>query len=170
MIRRIALAAVMAALCAALVVPASAFTRRQAICVKGARVRAKDSASQCKTAAQTQLANDLTACLDNSGCVSGCLTTQATCVSNTQQDPNDPTMGSKPCIAKCKVTNATDSAACSTDPDPVGCVAKTQLALFVCNQACAAAAEPALIDCNGNFNDCLQTCAGPDTTTTTTLP
>lgn len=171
MIRRIALAAVTGALCAALVVPASAFTRRQAICVKGARTRAKQSLLACKTDVQTKLNEDLSACLnDTDGCVAGpatltspggCITVQATCQAAAKAK-------AAPCLTQCKTDNS--NVDCSTAADPIACTANAQLTLFTCNQACQAAIEPDIITCNGNFNDCLQTCSNPDTTTTTTLP
>lgn len=176
MIRRIALGAVAGALCAALVAtPAGAFTRRQAICVKGARARAKLSLASCKTDVQTKLSEDLSACLnDTNGCVArpagsngpgdpgGCITVQAACQAGAKANGAD-------CVTKCKTDNS--NVDCSTDPDPIGCTAKAQLTLFTCNQGCQATyVEPGIITCNGNFNDCLQTCSNPDTTTTTTLP
>jgi hypothetical protein len=172
MIRRIAVAAVTGALCAALVVPASAFTRRQAICVKGARTRAKQSLLANKIDVQNKLNEDLSACLnDTDGCVAGpatatspggCITVQAACQAAAKANGAD-------CLAKCKTDNS--NVDCSTDPDPIGCTAKAQLTLFTCNQTCQATLiEPGIIDCNGAFNDCLQTCSNPDTTTTTTLP
>ena len=156
MIRRIALAAVTGVLCAALVADtASAFTRLEAICVKGARARAKNSIRDCRNAAADKLATDLQACLnDTTGCVGQCLTDQAAC-----QALQKPT--SDACRAGCKADNAANTNTCGDAADPIKCVADAQFTLFTCNQGCAAQIQPALIDCNGTFNDCLQGCSNP---------
>jgi hypothetical protein len=156
MIRRIALAAVTGALCATLLVDtASAYTRREAICVKGARSRAKLAIRDCRDQAADKLATDLSACLnDTNGCVSGCISDQATC-----QALQKPTLDT--CRNGCKADNALANDNCGNAADPVKCVADAQFVLFTCNQGCAASVQPALIECNGLFNDCLQGCSNP---------
>jgi hypothetical protein len=156
MIRRIALAAVMGAFCAALVADsASAFTRREAICVKGARSRAKLAIRDCRDQATDKLQTDLSACLnDSTNCVGDCLAAQAAC--QALQKP-----GVDACRDGCKADNALANDNCGLAADPVQCVADAQFVLFTCNQGCAAAAQPALIECNGTFNDCLQGCSNP---------
>jgi hypothetical protein len=156
MIRRIALAAVMGAFCAALLADsASAFSRRQAICVKGARSRAKLAIKDCRDDAASKLATDLSACLnDSTGCVTDCIAAQAAC-----QALQKPALDT--CRDGCKADNALTNDGCGDAPDPVKCVADAQFVLFTCNQGCAAAVQPALIECNGSFNDCLQFCSNP---------
>src|SRR5262249_49604925 len=93
---------------------------------------------------------------DTNGCVLGCVDDQSLC----QKTPNatltacrtDPVTG-------CKKANSDAVTACADDPDPIGCVDKAQLQLFLCNQACVAQVQSPLIACNRNFNDCLQTCS-----------
>jgi hypothetical protein len=156
MIRRITLAAVIGGLCAALVADsASAFTRREAICVKGARSRAKLLIRDCRDQASDKLQTDLSACLnDSTNCVGDCLAQQAAC-----QALQKPALDT--CREGCKADNAEANDGCSLAQDPVKCVADAQFVLFVCNQGCAAASQPALIECNGAFNDCLQGCSNP---------
>ena len=168
MIRRFALAAVTALVCTALVADvAGAFTRREAICVKAARSRARQSLIDARTASQTTLTNDLQACFgDTTGCVSGCLATQAAnqkpykdAITACQNDQCS--AGTDPTKCACKKSNAAATSACGTAADPVACVAQAQLALFVCNQACVAQQEAGIIDVNGTFSDCLQGCSNP---------
>jgi hypothetical protein len=156
MIRRIALAAVTGALCAALLVDtASAVTRREAICIKGARSRAKLAIRDSRDQAAAKLATDLSACLnDTTGCVGDCLANQAAC-----QALQKPALDT--CRTGCKADNALATDNCGNAPDPVKCVADAQFVLFTCNQGCAAQVQPALIECNGTFNDCLQGCSNP---------
>ena len=60
MIRRFALAALMAVVCTALVADvAAALTRLEAICVKGSRARARKTVLDCRSAAQTTLSAHL---------------------------------------------------------------------------------------------------------------
>jgi hypothetical protein len=160
MIRRFALAALMAVVCTAFVADvAGAFTRAQAICVKGARTRAKSTILGARIAAATQLSTDLSVCLNDPGhCVSDCQAALAVC----QFPYTDPKVGSASiCRGDCKTKNLADNDACSkVDPDKqVGCVADAQFELFKCNQACQATVQPALIECSGVFNDCLQRCS-----------
>ncbi len=168
MIRRFALAAVTAVVCTALVADvAGAFTRREAICVKAARTRARSALIDCRTQATTSLSNDLQACFgDTTGCVSGCLATQAAkqqpykaaiTACQTDQCP----VGTDPTKCACKKNNAAATAACGNAADPVACVAQAQLNLFLCNQACVSYSEAGLIEVNGEFNDCLQGCSNP---------
>jgi hypothetical protein len=157
MTRRSAAAALLGALCiAALAETASAFTRREAICVRGARSRSRATIQSARDAARSQLQTDLKACLnDSSGCVGQCLAQQAACetgprtaIRNCQNDI-------------CRVQNATATDACRDAADPVACVAQAQLQLFLCNQDCTAQSQAALIECSGAFNDCLQGCSNP---------
>jgi hypothetical protein len=156
MIRRTALAAITGALCAMLLADtASAYTRREAICIKGARARAKTSLRDCRDQVADKLSSDLSACLnDSTGCVDRCLSDQATC-----QALQKPALDT--CRDGCKATQADATDQCGDAADPIKCVADAQFALFTCNQGCAAAAQPALIECNGAFNDCLQGCSNP---------
>jgi hypothetical protein len=157
MIRRFALAALTVAVCTAFVVDtAGAFTRAQAICVKAARSRAKTALSAARTAASDALATDLSVCLnDTSHCVSTCQAVLASC-----QEPFTGKAGSATlCRGDCKTQNLADNDACGNDPDPVKCVANAQYKLFTCNQGCQAAVQLDLINCSGDFNDCLQRCS-----------
>jgi len=157
MTRRNAVAALMGALCiAAIAETASAFTRREAICVRGARSRSKQAVIDARDAARTKLSTDLSACFnDSTNCVGGCLAEQ---VAN-QKGPND---AIKACqVDICKKQSADQTDACRDAADPVACVAQAQLTLFLCNQQCVAQNEAALIEANGVFNDCLQGCSNP---------
>ncbi len=157
MIRRFALAALTAVVCTAFVADqAGAFTRAQAICVKAARSRAKTALANARTQVATQLTTDLSACLnDQTMCVPQCQAALATC-----QDPYTGKNGSATaCRADCKTANLADNDACGNAADPVKCVADAQFKLFTCNQACQAAVQPGLIECNGEYNDCLQRCS-----------
>ena len=125
MIRRFALAAVTALVCTALVADvAGAFTRREAICVKAARSRARQSLIDARTASQTTLTNDLQACFgDTTGCVSGCLATQAA-----NQKPY------KDAITACQNDQ------CSAGTDPTKCACKKSgpaIGMLVGNTFCA---------------------------------
>jgi hypothetical protein len=157
MTRRTAVAALMGALCiAAIAETASAFTRREAICVRGARSRAKAAVSDARDKARTQLSTDLSACFgDGSGCVGNCLSEQA----RNQKGPNDAIKACQVDICKQQSLEQTD--ACRDAADPVACVAQAQLTLFLCNQQCVAQHEADLIEANGVFNDCLQGCSNP---------
>jgi len=165
MIRRIIVGALAGALCATLVVDtASAFTRREALCVKAARSRSKAAVLAARKAASDQLAADLRVCLnDGTGCVSTCIAEQSAC--QLRWTDKDPSTGQASafsvCKDGCKAANVSDVDACRDAVDPVQCVADAQLKLFTCNQACAAAVQPYLIECNGQFNDCLQGCSNP---------
>ena len=157
MIRRFALAALAAVVCSAFVADqAGAFTRAQAICVKAARSRAKNALSTARTQVASQLSTDLSVCLnDQTNCVPTCQAQLAAC-----QDPYTGKNGSATaCRADCKTANLADNDACGDAADPVKCVADAQFKLFTCNQACQAGVQPALIECTGNFNDCLQRCS-----------
>jgi len=157
MIRRFALAALTVAVCTAFVADtAGAFTRAQAICVKAARGRAKTALLNARTAASETLSSDLSVCLnDTTQCVSTCQAVLASC-----QEPFTGKAGSATvCRGDCKTANLADNNNCSNDPDPVKCVANAQFKLFTCNQACQAAVQPDLINCSGEFNDCLQRCS-----------
>jgi hypothetical protein len=163
MIRRFAMAAITGALCAALIADvASAFTRKEAICVKSARTRSKLALLAARDAARTQLSTDLETCFGGgAGCVSQCQADLDVCSGGVDGKPG-PTGDIRSCINdKCKVQNATDIDNCRDAADPVACVAQAQLALFLCNQGCAAASQAALIECNGVYNDCLQGCSNP---------
>jgi hypothetical protein len=156
MIRRIFVATVGAVALAALMADvAGAFTRLEAICIKGARTRSKTALKACRDDVTAKLRSDYEACLsDQSGCVGHCLDTQAGC-----QGLQKPLLDQ--CRAGCKADNATASNACGDAADPIKCVADAQYVLFTCNQGCAASIEPALITCNGTFSDCLQGCSNP---------
>lgn len=172
MIRRFALAALTAAVCTALVADvAGAFTRLEAICVKSARARARQSILSARTDAQTKLTTDLQVCFNDTGgnCVTGCLGKQAVdakvftdairACQNDQCQAGDPTG-----TCACKKQNVVASNACSDlakPTDQVACVANAQLALFQCNQACAGRYEAGIIEVNGQYNDCLQGCSNP---------
>jgi hypothetical protein len=157
MIRRFALAALTVAVCTAFVADtAGAFTRAQAICVKAARSRAKQTLLSARQAASDTLSTDLSVCLnDKTQCVSTCQAVQASC-----QEPFTGKAGSATlCRGVCKTTNLADNDACGNDPDPVKCVALAQYKLFTCGQACQAAVQLDLIGCSGDYNDCLQRCS-----------
>jgi hypothetical protein len=158
MIRRTTIAVAAGFVGAALLAPSAyAFTRAETICVKAARVRARTKISQCRSDAQTQQTSEIQTCLnDTSNCVIGCLADQSSC----QKAPNDILAACKTDpVTGCKKANSDAVTACGNDPDPIACVDKAQLQLFLCNQACAAQIEASLITCNGNFSDCLQTCS-----------
>ena len=165
MIRRMTVAALAGALCVTLVAaPASAFTRREALCVKAARLRARSALAAARKAATDQLTGDYRVCLnDDSGCVTGCIADQSSCQNKwTVEDPVTRAPADfAVCKSTCKDENLTDVDNCRDAFDPVKCVAAAQLKLFTCNQACSAAVQPYLIECNGTFNDCLQGCSNP---------
>jgi hypothetical protein len=156
MIRRIFVATVSAVALAALMADvAGAFSRLEAICIKGARTRSKTSLKACRDDVAFKLRTDYEACLsDSTGCVGNCLKDQATC-----QSLFKPSLDL--CRDGCKADNATASDLCGDAANPLKCVADAQYVLFTCNQACVAAIEPGIIDCNGTFNDCLQGCSNP---------
>jgi len=163
MTRRTAVAALMGALCIATIAEtASAFTRREAICVRAARSRSKAAIADAREKARTALTNDLSACFnDASGCVGRCLDEQA-------DNLTGPNNAIKECQASptiqppsCKSVSASQTDACRDAADPVACVAQAQLGLFICNQKCVALHEAAIIEANGVFNDCLQGCSNP---------
>lgn len=163
MIRRFATAALMGALCAALVADvAGAFTRREAICVKSARTRSKLALNAARDAARTQLTTDLQTCFGGgAGCVSSCQVDLDVCTGG-PDGKTGPKGDIRNCVTNvCKVQNAVDIDNCRDAADPVACVAQAQLKLFLCNQDCAAKSQAALIECNGQFNDCLQGCSNP---------
>jgi hypothetical protein len=158
MIRRTAIAVAAGFVGAALLAQSAyAFTRAETICVKGARTRARQKITTCRSDAQTQQTSEIQTCLnDTSNCVIGCLATQSSC----QKTPNDIATACKTDpVTGCKKANSDAVTACSSDPNPIACVDKAQLQLFLCNQACVAGVEAQLITCNGNFSDCLQTCS-----------
>ena len=157
MTRRTAVAAIMGALCiAAIAETASAFTRREAICVRGARSRSKAAIADARDKARIQLQTDLSACLnDGTNCVGTCLSEQAA----NRKGPND---AIKACqVDVCKVQNTEQTDACRDAADPVACVSQAQLTLFLCNQQCVAQHEADLIEADGVFSDCLQGCSNP---------
>jgi hypothetical protein len=105
-----------------------------------------------------KLATDLKACLnDSTGCVGTCLAEQAAC----QKLQTGVGTAYDQCRDACKTQLAVDTDACRDAGDPVACVSAAQYKLFTCNQDCQAAVQPALIECNGAFNDCLQGCSNP---------
>jgi hypothetical protein len=156
MIRRIFVATVSAVALAALMADvAGAFSRLEAICIKGARTRSKTSLKACRDDVTRKLRSDYEACLsDQTGCVGRCLDAQSVC-----QGLYKPMADQ--CRDGCKADNAAASDACGDAADPIKCVADAQFALFTCNQGCVAAIEPHIIDCNGVFSDCLQGCSNP---------
>ena len=158
MIRRLTLAALAGLFCAAtLVGTASAFTRAQAICVKNARLKAKDDLASNRDQIRANLNNQIAVCLnDTTGCITnpttGCVVKLSNCLApfNTQRDA---------CRATCSATNKTETNACRDSANPVQCVSLAQLHLFNCSQDCVASVQDGVIECNGQFNDCLQICA-----------
>jgi hypothetical protein len=160
MIRRFALAALMGVVCTAFVADvAGAYTRAQAICVKAVRTKAKNTVLSARSDATSTLQGDLKTCLNAPGsCVTDCQAALTLC----QFPYLDLKTGSvKACRDDCKAANgiATGNCANLAQDKIVACVATAELDLFTCNQACQAAAQPALIECNGQYNDCLQICA-----------
>lgn len=156
MIRRFTLATLAGLFCAAAVVDtASALTRAQAICVRGARQDAREKL----TAARDQIRNGLNTqygiCLnDKSGCVTACVNAQTACLVS-------PKAAVKLCGVTCTGVQQDDINDCRAvaPAAAVACVEAAQLKLFNCNQDCVAQHQGEVIVCSGLFNDCLETCS-----------
>jgi len=156
MIRRFTLVALAGLFCVAAVVDtASALTRAQAICVRGARSKARDDLKAARDAIRANLNTQYGICLnDKTGCVTECVNDQNTCLVG-------PQTAIKACRVTCSDANREATTACRDVPpaSQVQCVEDAQLANFNCGQDCVAAQQGAVIECNGLFNDCLETCS-----------
>ena len=169
MIRRLTTAALAGLVCVAAVAgTASAFTRDQAICVRNARLQAKDDLRAARDKVRTDLNAQYGVCLnDKTGCVTRCVNTQASCLAvpaaadrlcqKVDNGPNAP----GPDDTSCQTKNSADIALCrnAAPADQVQCVEDAQLKLFNCNQACVAQHQDEVIACSGEFSDCLERCS-----------
>ena len=159
MIRRLTTAALAGLICvAAISGTASAFTRDQAICVRNARLDAKDALKNARDKIRADLNTRYGICLnDKTQCVPACVNAQTTCLAA-------PTAAVKVCqkgAGGCSEQNTADIALCrqAAPANQVQCVEDAQLKLFNCNQGCVAQHQDEVIACSGEFSDCLERCS-----------
>jgi hypothetical protein len=156
MIRRLTIAALAGLFCTVAVVEtASALTRAESICVRGARSKARDDLRAARAQIRANLNTQYGICLnDKTGCVPACVNAQNTCLGPT-------VTAIAACREVCQDANQAATQACRDVPpaSQVQCVEDAQLVNFNCGQDCVAAQQGIVIECNGLFNDCLENCS-----------